>query len=84
MRTMIYLDDIKLNVVEHIMLVNGWEYYIVDPETPADYDDRYKFALVMGFATELGDIDLEEIKPYILSRSSELYDIEPGNKCRWA
>jgi len=55
--------DTEINVVRHIILRNMWEVYITDEET--DTPDR-RFALVMGFETELGDVWLPEYKGHIV------------------
>ena len=73
--------DLKLEIVEHIILKNYWEYYILK-------DDRYstediKTAVVMGDATELGDISLSEMKPYIISQTSDLSEIYPAAGYKW-
>ncbi len=49
----------EINVVRHLILKNFWEVYITDEETNSD---DIKFALVMGYETELGDVSLEEYK----------------------
>jgi len=68
-----------INVVEHIILRNGWEYYVTD-----DRDGSVALCLVMGFETELGDVDLNEIKPYIVSRTRDLIDLAPCEGWSWA
>lgn len=70
-----------INVVEHIILRNFWEYYITD-ETFGDDGDIVQ-ALVMGYETELGDISLDEIKPYIISRTKNLEEVMPAEGWRW-
>ena len=56
-------------VAQHIILRNGWEYYLEE-------EDSYglSFGYVMGFANEWGMVDMEEIKPHIVSitRGKEL------------
>ena len=53
----------EINVVRHLILKNFWEVYITDEETNSD---DIKFALVMGYETELGDVSLEEYKGHII------------------
>ena len=70
--------NVSLNVLEHIILVNGWEYYI--SEKP---ENDLWFGLVCGAETELGYILFEEIEPYILSRTTDLNDVFPAPKWEW-
>lgn len=72
-------SNIIINVVEHIILKNYWEYYITDDS----YSNDIKRALVMGFETELGDVSLNEIKPYIISRTTKLNEIAPAQGWEW-
>lgn len=55
--------EVELNVHQHIILQNFWEYYIEEPN-----EDGVAFGFVMGHENELGYIDLNEIAPYILSK----------------
>ena len=48
-----------IKVVEHIILRNYWEYYIVE----AADEDGIVFALVVGDYTELGYVSMDEIMP---------------------
>ena len=84
MRKMIK-GDLKLNVVEHIMTTNMWEYYILanEPDTHAP-DPDIVYALVMGFEDEIGTVSMSEIKPYILSRTTELSTIFPASGYQWS
>jgi len=77
--------NLKLNVVEHIILKNMWEYYIManEPDTQAP-DSDIVYALVMGFNDEIGTVSLSEIKPHILTRTTELSTIFPAAGYRWA
>lgn len=67
-----------LPVIEWIMLVNGWEYYVSEIT-----DQGLAFCLVHGFETELGDVDLEEIKPYIRARTKDLTTIQAAIGWQW-
>lgn len=75
-----------INVVKHIMLSNNWEYYVIDQK---DYDtgetrsDEIIFCLVMGFETELGDVSISEIAPYIRSITSNLQELAPADGWEW-
>lgn len=68
-----------INVVEHIILKNGWEYYVTDDS----FDENTVQCLVMGFETEMGDVYMPEIKPYILSRTKHLDTIAPCQGWEW-
>lgn len=69
----------EINVVEHFILRNLWEYYITDEQVQNDC----AFALVMGYETELGDVYLPEVKDYIISRTKNLTDLLPATGWEW-
>ena len=72
----------SINVIEHIMLKNLWEYYIIDD--PEDVNpEGYATALVMGFETEVGSVYIPEIEPYIISRTTQLHDLMPAPNWKW-
>ena len=73
--------DLKLEIVEHIILKNYWEYYILKDDEYATED--IKAAVVMGDSIELGDVSLAEIKPYIKTRTSNLSEIMPAAGYKW-
>ena len=77
--------NLKLNVVEHIILRNMWEYYVLaaEPDTHAP-DPDIVYALVMGFNDEIGAVSLSEIRPHIISRTEQLDGIMPADGYRWA
>lgn len=68
-----------INVIEHIIIQNGWEYYITDEKT----EDDIVFALVMGYETELGYVSMDEIGPYIKSRTRKLTEVMPAVDWEW-
>jgi hypothetical protein len=51
-------------VTRHIILSNFWEYYLEEPN-----ENGIAFGFVMGFENEWGDVDMNEIKPYIISEA---------------
>ena len=51
-------------VHQHIILRNFWEYYLGAPN-----ENGIAFGFVMGFENEWGDVDMNEIKPYIISQA---------------
>ncbi len=83
MRKMIR-GNLKLNVVEHIILRNMWEYYILadEPDTHAP-DPDIVYALVMGFNDEIGTVSMSEIKPHIMTRTTDLSEIMPADGYEW-
>ncbi len=66
-----------LTVVEFIMTINMWEYYVTDQQ-----QDGIALCLVHGFCTEIGDVDLEEIEPYITVRTKDL-TMQPAIGWKW-
>jgi len=73
--------DLKLEIVEHIILKNYWEYYILKDDEYATED--IKAAVVMGDSTEIGDVSLSEMEPYIKTRTSNLSEIMPAAGYKW-
>jgi hypothetical protein len=72
--------DHEMEICEHIMTKNFWEYYISNEETSSP---QVKFGYVMGDENELGYIYLPEIDPYIMSRTNDLEDIMPASGYTW-
>ena len=79
MRTMISDYGTKIKVVSHIILKNGWEYYVTDKKFNKDTIQ----CLVMGFETELGDVYLPEVIPYAVSRTADLSEVMPAEGWKW-
>ena len=69
-------------VVEHIIIKNGWEYYILKTDLDED-DDKYKTALVVGDYNEIGGVHMPEIEPHIISRTRDLSDVLPAPNWKW-
>ena len=78
MRQMIDKHGNTVDVLEHIILLNLWEYYILE----AADEDGIACALVVGDYTERGSVSMDEIKPYIVSRTTNL-DIMPAPEWVW-
>ena len=59
------LKIVPFAVAQHIILRNGWEYYLEE-------EDSYgqAFGYVMGFVNEWGMVDMAELKPYIASKAT--------------
>ena len=80
MRHMTYgTNGYTVKVIEHIILSNMWEYYILEA---ADVDG-IAFALVVGDYTEMGTVSMDEIQPYILTRTTRLDEIIPAPQWAW-
>lgn len=69
-----------INVTEHIINKAGWEYYVTDDSIPTS---SIVTCLVLGFEQELGDVCLEELKPYMISRTNNLQDLFPAIGWEW-
>ena len=76
--------NLKLDVVEHIILRNMWEYYILateDEDSIPNADVRY--ALVMGDYDEIGTVSMSEIESHIFSRTTDLSEVMPAAGYQW-
>ncbi len=69
----------ELEVTRHIMTKNMWEYYLEEPD-----ENGIAFGVVMGFDTELGYVDMEEIAPYIISSTDNMDELMPASGWNWA
>ena len=68
----------ELEVTRHIMTKNMWEYYLEEPD-----ENGIAFGVVMGFDTELGYVDMEEIAPYIISSTDNMDELMPASGWNW-
>ena len=70
----------RFEVAQHIILKNFWEYYLEEEDA-----NGIAFGYVMGFEKEWGSVDLNEIKPYIISKTSGagLNEIMPPEGYYW-
>lgn len=66
-----------LTIVEFIMTKNYWEFYVTN-----EREGSIALCLVHGFETELGDVCLDEIEPYITVRTKEL-TMQPAISWNW-
>jgi len=82
MRKMIK-GNLKLDVVEHIILKNMREYFVLADEADDEPDSDIKYALVMGFNDEIGTVSMSEIKPYIISRTADMNELLPAPGYHW-
>jgi hypothetical protein len=71
-----------LKIKEHIILRNFWEYYVIDKPS-LNLPEDIEFCLVMGFETEMGDVYMPEIKPYVISKTKRLEDLAPVPGWEW-
>ncbi len=70
-------------VAQHIILKNFWEYYLEQAD-----ENGIAFGFVMGAENEWGSVDLNEIKPHVLSvagygSTESLNDVMPPVGYRW-
>lgn len=71
-------SDITINVERILITKNMWEHFITD-----EGDNDYRFALVMGFETELGDVYLPELRKHKLVESTDLAETMPAIGWQW-
>ena len=72
----------KIKIVEHIILRNSWEIYVIDYQK----EEGTLFGLTYGDFTELGYTSEEEIKNFIICRSDKQSDLEliaPAPNWKW-
>ena len=67
-------------VYQHIILRNFWEYYLGKPD-----ENGIAYGFVMGIENEWGDVDVNEIMPYLTSiaRGRELEFVMPPTGYQW-
>jgi len=70
----------EVKVVEHIIIQNFWEYYVIEDERNTD---EVKLCFVMGFENEMGDVYIPEIKPFIKTRTKNLHEVMPASGFTW-
>jgi hypothetical protein len=69
-----------VKVYSHAVLKNGWEYYFLDPKV----DSRGNImALVMGFETEMGAVNVKEIASMMTSFTKNLGVLQPCEGWEW-
>jgi len=72
-------NNTKLKVVEHIITKNFWEFYVTTDKHSEDIIRCY----VVGDFPELGDVSMKEIRPYIITRTSDLSEVMPAPEWQW-
>ena len=70
-----------VNVIAHIILKNGWEYYVTD--NVIDKDNHIVECVVVGHEVELGDVCLKELASHKLSYTSNLDELMPAPEWKW-
>jgi len=75
-------SSIKSRVLEHIILKNFWEYYILEDEHYSIEDD-IQWCYAMGFDDEYGTCSRSEMKPYIISQTKNLKEVMPPTGYSW-
>ena len=68
-----------VNVEKVMITTNMWEYFITDNK----FTDDIVTAVVDGFETELGDISLNEINPYVIASTEKLDGLLPAKNWEW-
>ena len=72
-------DGSIVTVHAHVITKNWWEYYILDNKR---YED-VRLALVMGPEMEIGDFSVNEIRPYIVTQTSDLDGVMSAPGWEW-
>jgi len=70
--------DSVVTVYAHGITRNFWEYYILD-----NVKSDYRLTLVEGFEQEIGDVSMNEIKPYLISFTANVDEIMPPRGWEW-
>lgn len=69
-----------ITVFEWIMIGEVmWEYYVTENWN----EDNEAYCLVDGEFQEIGLVSLDEIKPYIVARTSNLHEFRPAVGWEW-
>ena len=79
MRQMISECGSTVDVIEHVILSNLWEYYIL--EEPDEHG--VVLAIVVGDATEMGSVWMDDIEPHVISRTTAFDEIMPAPHWSW-
>ena len=82
-RTMIHsATGKKFKVIQWIMTVNHWEYYVIDSKSN---EGDVKLCFVMGYENELGDCFIPEILKYkkVVAEGNQLMELAPPVGFSW-
>ena len=69
-----------VTVHTHAITRNMWEYFLLEPKTDSAGNI---LALVMGFETEMGDVNVKEIADSVLSFTKDMRDVMPCEGWEW-
>jgi len=64
------INSSRFEVDLHIITQNFWEYYLEEPDS-----NGIAFGFVMGDFSEWGSVDINELKPYIISETRNLDEV---------
>lgn len=70
-----------VNVYGWAITAHGWEYYFLDNKK-----SDIRFAYVIGYESEMGDVSMSELSPFIRSITfddADLQHIAPAPDCEW-
>ena len=73
---MVHSSRFEVNL--HIITQNFWEYYLEEPDS-----NGIAFGFVMGDFPEWGSVDVNELKPYIISTTRSLDEVMPPVGYSW-
>jgi hypothetical protein len=79
MRTM-KLNDSEVEVIEWVLLSNGWEVYVIEYEE----ENGRAFTFTCGMADEFGYQSIDDLKEYAIARTVNLEEIMPPPRWSWA
>lgn len=71
--------DFTVNVIAHIIVKNFWEYYVTDQR----FNDDIIACVVYGDFVEFGDVNMREIRPYVVSLTNHLEGLAPAPGWQW-
>ena len=84
MRNIIQVENDKMvhssrfEIYQHIITQNFWEYYLEEAD-----ENGIAFGFVMGDFPEGGSVDVNELKPYIISTTRDLNEVMPPVGYHW-
>jgi hypothetical protein len=69
-----------VNVYSYATNQMFWEYYFLDPKPDSQKNMR---AIVLGFETDMGDVHIPEIQPYLMSFTRDVSALMPAPGWEW-
>jgi hypothetical protein len=76
------MENTPLKVIHWYMTENAWEIYELDTGEESPNPDLI-FTLTYGDFLEFGFHSKEEMKPYVISETSDLHEVNPPPGWRW-